>query len=71
MGEVKEYFGLCLKCKKGIAHSANNEKHCEQCGSALLKKCPNCDKAILSADAKFCRFCGINYFHPGKSLEKA
>ncbi len=71
MADLKEYFSICPKCKKGIAHSANNEKHCEQCGTEVLKKCPSCSKAILAGDAKFCRFCGTNYLTPGRSSEKA
>jgi len=70
MSEMKEYFSICPKCKKGIAHSINDGKHCEHCGAVLLKKCPGCEKAILSGEAVFCRFCGINYLSPGKSLEK-
>ena len=69
--DKKEYFSVCPKCHNGIAHSANDGDHCEQCGTIFLKKCPHCSKAILSGDAKFCRFCGINYLRPVQAPEKA
>jgi predicted amidophosphoribosyltransferase len=61
---MNEEFGLCPTCKKGVPRKENDGQHCEECGTIMLSECPRCEKPILSGTAKFCRFCGVNYFSP-------
>lgn len=54
------YYFICPKCNTRVMGNSSRN-NCGDCGSALIKECPNCRSTIYSQRDKFCDHCGTQY----------
>jgi rRNA maturation endonuclease Nob1 len=59
------HFAACKTCGKIYSKILNSRDYCDECGSSLLHRCPQCGKNIQSMDEEICKECGFNYFADG------
>ena len=61
----KQRYIFCPKCKNKLVAERHTEKHCNICGSLLIRECPKCHKSIMLHDTQslsHCTECGANLF---------
>jgi len=51
-------YWICQKCKRYLEKEGHPGSYCDDCGSQLIDKCPNCTKFPDIKGARKCQYCG-------------